>query len=222
MTLLQSEGFEIISAVFSGDEIEALRIEVDRIANEAGEACVRHLRSKSEMLDKLANSAKLLDLLPTGYAPVRSILFNKTKEQNWPVAWHQDLTIAVEAQCEVDGYGPWSIKDEVVHVQPPQSLLESMITVRIHLDDTPAQNGALRVIPQSSRLGKIPSNALQRYSAGQETVCECHAGDVLLMSPLILHASSRSVSVGQRRVIHFEYALAGVLAPQLAWHESLN
>jgi hypothetical protein len=52
---------------------------------------------------------------------VRGILFNKTPDANWKVVWHQDRTIAVRERKNVAGFGPWSIKAGVQHVQPPAS-----------------------------------------------------------------------------------------------------
>jgi ectoine hydroxylase-related dioxygenase (phytanoyl-CoA dioxygenase family) len=69
--------------------------------------------------------------------------------------WHQDVTIAVKARVEVDGFGPWSTKQGVQHVQPPDYVLQKMLSVRIHLDDCPSTNGALQVIPRSHRSGKV-------------------------------------------------------------------
>jgi ectoine hydroxylase-related dioxygenase (phytanoyl-CoA dioxygenase family) len=81
--------------------------------------------------------------------PVRAIFFDKSSGSNWLVPWHQDLTIAVASKCEAPGFGPWSVKDGIPHVQPPDELLKQMIALRLHLDDCDASNGALRVIPGS-------------------------------------------------------------------------
>jgi len=149
----------------------------------------------------------------------RSILFDKTPEENWPVAWHQDLTIALRGQADVPGYGPWSIKEGAPHVQPPTALLENMVTLRIHLDDTPAGNGALAVIPGSHLHGRTPANGVAARVQGP-VICECRTGDVLMMSPLILHSSKRAVAPRRRRIVHFEYARQGDLAENLEWLES--
>jgi hypothetical protein len=75
---------------------------------------------------------------------------------NWKVPWHQDVTIAVQERVEAEGFGPWSIKADVLHVQPPGEVLEHMISVRLHLDNCGEKNGALRVIPGSHLQGRIP------------------------------------------------------------------
>jgi hypothetical protein len=38
--------------------------------------------------------------------PVRAILFDKTAETNWSLAWHQDRTICLKERIEVEGFGP--------------------------------------------------------------------------------------------------------------------
>ena len=65
---------------------------------------------------------------------MRGILFDKIPEPNWKVPWHQDVIIAVQERVEADGFGPWSSKANVLHVQPPAAMLERMISVRLHLN----------------------------------------------------------------------------------------
>lgn len=152
---------------------------------------------------------------------VRAIWFDKSTEANWLVAWHQDLTVAVRKRVETRGFTAWSLKEGVPHVQPPTPLLERMLTVRLHLDDANATNGALRVIPGSHRHGRLSAEqttALREQHP--EVVCEVAAGDALLLRPLLLHASARSSRPGRRRVLHLEYA--GFDLPDgLEWHEQV-
>ena len=93
------------------------------------------------------------------------------------------------------------------------------MTIRLHLDDTPACNGALSVIPSSHLSGKMSNEEVAKYSKERREVCECVAGDVLLMAPLILHSSLRSLEPKRRRVLHFEFARDSDLDPSLDWHE---
>lgn len=220
MNSLIRQGFEIRPAVFTEDEILALRQEADRVAAEAGSACVRRLRDRSGMFAELSESPKLMALLPSGLPPVRSILFDKTEAANWPVAWHQDLTISVAEEVPCENYGPWSVKDGIPHVQPPVSLLNSMVTARIHLDPTGADNGALIVAPRSHHLGKLDAESIASLASEPAFICECQPGDVLIMSPLLLHSSKRSTRPDHRRILHFEYAPPDALDSRLSWHES--
>jgi hypothetical protein len=157
--------------------------------------------------------------LPSPPLAVRGIYFDKHPQANWIVAWHQDLTIAVEKRVDAPGYGPWSVKDGVPHVQPPVDLLEQMLTVRLHLDDADEANGALRVLPGTHRMGRLDALEIIRCRETRaEVLCQARAGDALLMRPLLLHASSRSSSPRRRRVLHIEFAGFGLPTP-LAWNE---
>ena len=73
--------------------------------------------------------------------------------------------MALQARVDVAGFGPWSIKGDVPHVQPPVELLGKMLTIRLHLDDADETNGALRVLAGSHRLGHLSSERIQQLRA---------------------------------------------------------
>jgi len=147
----------------------------------------------------------------------RATLSDKTPDANWKVPWHQDVTIAVKDRKEVEGYGPWSVKGGIVHVQPPSGVLERMITVRIHLDSCDEESGALRVIPASHMLGRLNQNDVSLHvQQGDPTCCSANSGDALVMRPLLLHASSAAAKPTHRRVLHLDYAV-GCLDGGLRW-----
>ena len=152
---------------------------------------------------------------PNAFA-VRGLLFDKTPEANWKVAWHQDLSIAVKHRVEVTGFGPWSIKAGVHHVQPPASVLEQMVTVRLHLDDCHEENGPLQVLPGSPYSWKIGRQKLKRGAIAFPPLPASSVRGTLLMRPLLLHASSAAQRPAHRRVIHLEYA-ASSLPKGLEW-----
>jgi hypothetical protein len=149
--------------------------------------------------------------------PVRVLLFDKTPAANWAVPWHQDRTIAVKARHEVAGFGPWSVKDGVDHVEPPIAILEGMTTLRLFVDDCDDENGPLEVAIGSHRFGRLPGKEMAdivRRSA--MFVGAGQAGDVLVMKTLAVHSSKRARSPGHRRVLHVDYA-ARELPPPLEW-----
>jgi len=180
-----------------------------------------------DVMDRIPSLARVAELpsiclivervLGTGAFVVRSTLFDKTPSANWKVPWHQDVTIAVRERIEIAGYGPWSTKESVTHVQPPTDVLNRMVTVRIHLDPCPSENGALRVMPRTHHLGRIDQNRAMDHVAEDETVyCEAAEGEALVMRPLLLHASGPSQLPAHRRVLHFDFAV-GDLAGGLEW-----
>lgn len=215
---LDIHGFARITSVLREEESSSWRARLGPV-DSAGR---RGLLSDSAVL-ALATSPRLLALLrphlPREPRPVRAIYFDKSPNANWLVPWHQDLTLAVREKAEVPGFGPWSVKEGIPHVQPPATLLEQMLTLRLHLDHTDSTNGALRVLPGSHRHGRLSQEQIQTWRAETtEFLCAAEAGDALLMRPLLLHASGRSTSDRHRRILHLEYAGFTLPAP-LEWHE---
>lgn len=150
---------------------------------------------------------------------VRGLFFDKPPQANWKVAWHQDLTIAVERRLDLEGFGPWTTKAGVAHVQPPIAVLEGMLALRVHLDDCNSLNGPLRVISGSHKRGRLSQEAIfDCVKTELPVMCEVPRGGILLMRPLLLHSSSVSASPSHRRVVHFEFA-SSELPEGLSWYE---
>lgn len=219
---LPRDGFEIVERVLCHEECEELRGAVAELPcrHRGG---VRNLLQNSEAIAALATSGPVIDLADAALGapafPVRALLFDKALAANWKVPWHQDTAIAVAERAEAPGFVGWSVKDGVMHVHPPVNILERMVAVRIHLDDCEPDNGPLRVLPGSHRHGKLEEAEIERWRPTTGEVSCCLAqGDVLLMRPLLLHASSPAKSPSHRRVIHLEYA-GKPLPNGLHWYE---
>jgi hypothetical protein len=213
-----TDGFGIIPGVLGRSEYEG----VAAALGEPSGAGRRGLLAVADVAG-LARSEKLLGLvrphLDSEPFPICALYFQKLPEVNWLVPWHQDLTIAVRARVEVPGFGPWSTKEGVPHVQPPVALRERMLAVRLHLDDADEVNGALRVLPGTHRLGRLSPERIRALRAERaEVTCCAAAGDALLMRPLLLHASGRATGARSRRVLHIEYAACS-LPGGLTWYE---
>ena len=224
---LQEDGFAILLNVFGYQRIEDLIDSVAKIDNDEGVRsrggvfAVRNLLVLSPAINELSYSPKVRSIVEEHLArpsfPVRGTLFDKTAGANWLVPWHQDLTICVSDRIDVPGYGPWTVKSGVFHVQPPASILEGMLSVRIHLDDCDHSNGALRVLPGTHALGRLTHKQIAEQQGSVASVsCAVRTGDVVLMRPLLLHASSAATKAVHRRVIHIDYA-SSQLAGGLRW-----
>jgi ectoine hydroxylase-related dioxygenase (phytanoyl-CoA dioxygenase family) len=125
----------------------------------------------------------------------------------------------VRERAETPGFGPWSVKAGVPHVQPPPELLARMLTLRLHLDDCGPANGPLQVLPGSHADGALSPAAVAAWRGRvPPEACLVPAGGAVLMRPLILHASSAATAVGHRRVVHLEWS-ADELPGGLRWHE---
>jgi hypothetical protein len=213
----ERDGFQIVKSVLEYNECDLLSAELTPLfelqqksaKNKIGG--VRNLLRSIPQVSQLATSAKLVFLLESVAGsfvfPVRAIFFDKNPEVNWLVPWHQDLAIAVTERIETPGFTGWSIKDETNHVHPPREVLESMVTVRLHLDDCDTSNGALKVLPGTHCHGKIGAEEISEWTTkNKPVVCELAKSDALLMRPLLLHASLPAENPRHRRVLHIEYA----------------
>jgi ectoine hydroxylase-related dioxygenase (phytanoyl-CoA dioxygenase family) len=203
--LAEQDVAQLINALVQLDDNADLRAKGGHVY------AVRNLLARVPAVREMAASQAVRSLveplLGARALVVRALLFDKTAGANWKVAWHQDLSIAVRRRIDVLGFGPWSMKAGVQHVQPPASMLQRMLTVRVHLDDCLEGNGPLLVLPGSHAQGVL--SAAQVSDWRRKTPphsCTIRAGGVLLMRPLLLHASSAASMPRHRRVIHLEYA----------------
>lgn len=166
------------------------------------------LKELPEVMNLVFN-IRLREFISTMFGPdyfvVKSIYFDKPEGSNWYVAYHQDLTISVDKRLDIPGFGPWTVKQNQFAVQPPLDVLENNFTIRIHLDDTDADNGALRVVNGSHRKGIYRPENID-WSKEQESVCNVPKGGIMIMKPLLLHSSSRTTNRKKRRVIHIEFS----------------
>jgi len=205
------DGYTIVSNFLSHKQLNAILLDIENIEFPPKAGGIRNAEKKFSSINTLAQSDQLTTQAQkylSGEAHlVRAILFNKTKDNNWLVPWHQDKTIAVSKQFEKDGWGPWSVKGGTPHVQPPLNVLNQMVTFRIHLDDSHQQNGCLKILPKTQHLGILDHSNIQRHINNHKPVmCECSARSALIMRPHILHSSSKASSPSQRRVLHLEYS----------------
>ncbi|SMR72941.1 Phytanoyl-CoA dioxygenase (PhyH) [Aliiroseovarius halocynthiae] len=139
--------------------------------------------------------------------PVRAVSFNKSEHANWGVPWHQDRVICVDQKHDVPGFTNWTEKAGIVHCEPPAELLQQMLFVRVHLDDTDERNGAMQTAVGTHVLGVVPSEQAEAATAGFPIdTGDARRGDVLIMNMLTLHASKPAVTQSSRRVFRFDYA----------------
>jgi ectoine hydroxylase-related dioxygenase (phytanoyl-CoA dioxygenase family) len=220
-------GFQIVRSIVGKDECDLLAAELTPLFELQQQSAkskiggVRNLLRTNPRVSQFSKSSKILGVMETivgtSMFAVRAIFFDKNPEANWLVPWHQDLAIAVAERIETSGFTGWSVKDGKNHVHPPPEILANMATLRLHLDDCDASNGALKIIPGSHRHGKLGAADISNWTVKNEVVvCELSRGDALLMRPLLLHESSPAENPKHRRVLHIEYA-AQELPNGLKW-----
>jgi ectoine hydroxylase-related dioxygenase (phytanoyl-CoA dioxygenase family) len=159
------------------------------------------------MADTLRQHPALNALIPADYVAVQCTYFEKTPQHNWLVPLHQDLSIPVAKRIEHLALKGWSFKDGTWFVPAPIHVLDTLIAVRLHLDVCGETDGALRVLAGSHRHGVVDADALEQLKhTATEHLCCVLQGGVLVLKPLLLHASSKSTGSSLRRVLHWVYA----------------
>jgi hypothetical protein len=230
LAAINRDGFVLVSGAFSDTEAASLAADLaESLAVARGEA-VRgsesgHAFAARDLLElwpaatRIWRRPPLTDLLAAALGPafglVRGLYFDKPPDQTWSLPWHKDMTVAVrDNRVATTHFAKPTTKVGVPHFEAPESVLDGMLTARIHLDPATVANGALWVIPGSHRLGKTmpPGDA-------RSVMIAADAGDVLLMRPLLAHASRKSEPGCRlhRRIVHLEFAAECDLPDGVSW-----
>ena len=226
---LIDHGFDLIPGAFAPEVVARILVELE-VALAGNEENIRarggSVYAARNILDLCPPTrilwresdlpARVVAILGPQAGLVRGLYFDKPPERSWALPWHQDLTICVRPGPPGSKlFSKPTHKGGRPHVEAPREVLERMLTARLHLDDVTPENGPLRVIAGSHRHGK------QLHLAGPEVEILARAGDVLLMRPLLAHASGNSHpgTTRHRRILHLEFASDPTLPDGFAWDE---
>lgn len=199
---LSGAGYAVIPRLIERDEIHDLIHSLP--ASSAGTRRLLYTPWCAALAGRIARDHRVCGVLANDTVATQCTLFSKSKEANWLVPLHQDLSIPVAERVDSKECSGWSEKEGEVFVQPPVFVLQRLLAIRLQLDDCDEHNGALRVVPGSHRLGRLNSSEIQRERIRQQSVVvSVPRGGAMLMRPLLLHSSSKANVDRTRRVLHF-------------------
>lgn len=158
--------------------------------------------------------------LGSDFGLVRALFFDKPPGKTWSLSWHKDLSIAVQDNSIASNFfNRPTNKLGVPHVIASDAILQSMLTLRIHLDRTSVENGALKVVPESHL-----SSVSEGVGCEHSVLIEADAGEVLAMRPLTTHSSgaSHSNTAQHRRILHLEFASSRSLPDGYQWYDFVS
>jgi hypothetical protein len=214
---MEDVGVCLMNGVLEERQLKQLR--------DAFPASVRDVRNLLDMkvIRELACSEKVRSLaaavLGESCFAIRGIFFDNPAEANWKTRFHQGLTIAVKYKKDAPGFGDWTVKGGVHHVQPPMEILRRIVSVRLHLDDSRSDNAPLKIFRGTHRMGRLSPQQIEEIIRTETPVeCRVPAGAALMMSPLLVHGLAASMNSTHRRVIHLDFA-AGDLPHGLEWNQ---
>lgn len=231
---LETEGFTIIEKVYDENEIEKLIDIIENVTKNETEKstfrksndlfAIRQFHKEIPESLKYIFNENLIKIIKSNFGEdffiTKSIYFDKPEKSNWFVSYHQDLTISVDKKIDTENFENWTNKQNQFAVQPPVEVLENIFTIRIHLDKTTKDNGALKVLNKSHKKGIYRTENIN-IDSEIETICEVDKGGIMIMKPLLFHASSKTINNERRRVIHIEFSNIK-LPNQLEWSEKMK
>lgn len=219
MSKLANVGWDVIRTGLSDSILAALRESVFTTQG-PGQRCLLDQAVVRQTAVLLRAEMIKTGFLSEGAVAIQAIAFDKTPAANWKVTWHQDVMFPFAKRATTPGYDLVSVKDGVNYARPPQTVLDEMLAVRLHLDDCADTNGPLRVSPGSHRDGVLKStdlsDAVKRHG---DALCLVKNGEVLLMKPLLLHASSPASTPKHRRILHLVYHSGQPISE--TWHRAV-
>ena len=212
-------GYAIVPRVVTAEEIRRFLSDLEQSIAHRTRAGVRHLLSNPAVAEFAADRRMLgiaQAVLGSDAFPFKATLFDKSPDANWLITWHQDTALPLREKRGTPGWGPWSTKEGIIYAHAPASALERVVALRLHLDDSDHENGPLRLVPGSHRRGVLSDQQVETIvSKMLHVTCLIEQGGVIVMRPLIIHASSKSQSDKPRRVLHIEYATRDAVATPL-------
>lgn len=220
---LEKNGYAVLNDIYTRKEIR----DIGKVLHNYFHRSEEHTFGKRTLLKDIPqlkevllnqNILDIVNVLDSNAFLTKAIYFDKPDVKNWYVIWHQDLPINVTERTDTEGFYGWTNKNGINSVCPPEEILKSIFTIRVHLDTTNAQNGALKVIP-GSHTKRFSDEEREAITQGvNPTIIEVGEGGVQLMRPLLLHASSKTQNQKRRRVIHLEFC-SRELPGKLDWLE---
>ncbi len=221
-TSLATDGYSVAAEKLTAEACDSLLSALP--ATTSGRGGVRNLLSNEAVQSFVRSEAVSSIVRPiagTDACAVRATLFDKTPTTNWKVAWHQDRSGALASRVDHPGFAHWRLREGLHHADLPQTVVEQMVALRLHLDDCSAGHGPLRVLPGSHLLGKLNEPRIAKITSSlQGVTLPLARGCILVMRPLLLHASSAAEIPVHRRVLHIEFATQEAIAPA-KWAESI-
>lgn len=216
---LESQGFALVRSSLPQEIFEEIRNTLFH-ADSAGERCLLDQPVVRETALNLKRELIRSGHLSSAAVAIQAIAFNKTPTTNWKVAWHQDLMFPFAKPVTAHDFHLPTVKQGIHYARPPACILKQLLAVRLHLDDCDSTNGPLRVCPGTHCAGVFATSEISAHVADHgEVTCLAKTGELLLMRPLILHASSQATAPKHRRILHLVYH-SGDPIPE-PWHRTI-
>lgn len=143
-------GYRSIPEILSESEIEVVdrRLGADSILV-AGDRRLLDYGWCQHLARNLLGRVLGRDLVKGDFVSVLCTYFSKNEQTNWGVAPHRDTCVPLRSKFDRGDWRNWTVKQGIPHAQPPNSFLRSMFAIRLNIDASVRDNGALEVVSGS-------------------------------------------------------------------------
>ena len=212
-TELADQGFTILAGYMSAEMLERMRTRVDELFAEEGDQAGSEFRREE-------NARRLANLVDKGEVFREAIA-------SAPILALVESVLGPEfklSSLNVRSAPPHSNSLQPLHVDmgllPDQHGYAVCNTVWM-LDDFTEENGALRVVPGSHRVGKRPQDVLADLNAvhPEEILVTGRAGTVVVMNAHLWHGGTANRTAAERRALHGFYCRRDI--PQQQYQKKL-
>ena len=217
-----NDGYAVLPGILTNDMCEEISSMLTLLGDKGiGARGLLNMPWCARLAQLLRHHPTIAASLPCDAVAVQCTYFEKSKDQNWLVPIHQDLSIPVKRKVDEPALTGWSEKEGSIFVHAPQLILRDLVAVRLHVDECGENDGPLRIVPGSHRVGRLTNvDAMKVRDKLGEVVCTVEKGGALLIKPLVLHASSKSSGKSRRRVLHFVFG-PRILPFGLRWRDAI-
>lgn len=202
-SVYKQNGYLIIDNAYNESEVVAMEKQL-ATSDAAGHRSLLEMPWCASVATELKERIVLTIAELKNKKPVQCTYFQKCEAKNWLVSWHQDRSLPVTDDNVAEG--TIRFKDGKPFYQPAEDVLAGTIAVRLSVDSSHSKNGGLKVIPGSHRHGILNELEIERYSSSSSVDAPSVArGSIMIMSPLLLHSSSKSEVNESRRILHYTF-----------------
>ena len=132
----ENNGYAILDDVVPDDEIIAIERNLASLSiDKVGTRNVLITEWCGRLAIFIKRHAIVSSYLPENAVAVQCTYFEKSLNQNWLVSIHRDYSIPLKGKINAPGWSQWSEKEGVIYGRPPESVLRSLVAIRVHLED---------------------------------------------------------------------------------------
>ena len=213
-TQLDSNGSVVLNHIYTKREINrSSKILYDfRKQNvDEGEA-IFELESVLETLPDLKtllinmNLKKIIESLGEGYSLIRSAYFDNRVSKPEKTVWRQRRRLTFPVKIEGADYSNWQLEGDFFSAEPPARIMQDMVIVRIHLDDSDQNNGELKIF-KGSHSQILDHSAIKVITEnGLPSNCGILAGGIQILKPFILQSETKRSRSKKNRIIELTFS----------------